>query len=154
MIQIPSDIQVNSFYRSLRQGFLFRMKGDEPFLSDEYHIFIVLNYDPHTHEALILVNGTSQVQKRLRYYHSNPQRRADQAIIIFEAGKYPFFPKKTLIDCNSVTTCCINSTHFVNGDLQPMSERLSDEDLQRIIEGVMNSRTIPPYIKNKIQPQE
>jgi len=35
-----------------------------------------------------------------------------------------------------------------------MSERLSDEDLQRIIEGVMNSRTIQPYIKNKIQPQE
>ena len=114
------------------------MRGDEPFSSSKYHVFIVLNYDPNTDEALILVNGTSQVDKRLNFYnkcHSNLD--PENTTVVLEAGKYSFFPEKTLVDCNSVKMCRINPEHFEKGNLIMIDNRLSDDDMERIINGVI-----------------
>ena len=59
----------------------------------------VLNYDPNTDEALILVNGTSQVDKRLNFYNKyHPNLDPENTTVVLEADKYPFFPEKTLVD--------------------------------------------------------
>ena len=56
------------FTSLLKQGFIFRLKGDEPFESSDYHVFVVLNYSPNTGKLLYLVNGTSQVRKDFVIY--------------------------------------------------------------------------------------
>lgn len=155
MIKIPSDIRSASFHASLRQGTLFRMRGDEPFPSSKYHVFIVLNYDPNTDEALILVNGTSQVDKRLNFYNKyHPNLDPENTTVVLEAGKYPFFPEKTLVDCNSVKTCRINPEHFENGNLIMMDNSLSDDDMEYIINGVICRRRVSQFIKSKVKPQD
>lgn len=69
---VPSDRtrqHQRNILKSLRQGDLLRIKGNQPFKSpDVYHVFVVLNINPAKDELLLVVNGTTKYYKRMSYY--------------------------------------------------------------------------------------
>ena len=149
-MEISSEIKKQAFRNILKQGTVFRLKGPIPFLSDDYHVFIVLNYNPKSDEFLLLVNGTSKVEKRLQYLRKIYRENATKTSVIIEANSYSFITKQTIIDCNDIKIINMNTIDF-NKDLKFItSDELSHEDINRIIQAVINSTNVSSAIKQKI----
>lgn len=150
-MEISSEIKKQAFINTLKQGTVFRLKGPIPFPSDDYHVFVVLNYDPQSDELLLLVNGTSKVEKKLQYLRRVYQENTSKTSVILEADSYHFISKRTIIDCNEVKTINLNSIDFNTNALKAItSDELSDNDIDRIVTSVLNSTNVPAYIKQKI----
>ena len=137
------------FTSLLKQGFIFRLKGDEPFESSDYHVFVVLNYSPNTGKLLYLVNGTSQVQKRLRNLWANDVDTNATTVAIL-AGKYSFFPKDTLIDCNSVSELDVSNVNFSDDTVELIYSELDTGDVQAIVDAVRCRTLVEQYIKHML----
>ena len=151
-MEIDPNIRKQSFISSLKQGTVFRLKGDIPFESDKYHIFIVLNNEPQSDTVLLLVNGTSKVEKKLQILHHIYRDNANRTSVIIEANSYQFITKQTIIDCNEVKTININAINFNSDDFKPIvSDELSQSDIDKVINAVLNSTNVSDHIKQKIQ---
>ena len=154
-MEISDEIKKQAFKNILKQGTVFRLKGQIPFPSDNYHVFVVLNYEPKSDELLLLVNGTSKVEKKLQYLHRIYQENATKTSVIIEAGSYRFISKQTIIDCNEVKAINLNSIDFSTDVVKAITnDELSDYDINRIITSVLNSTNVPAYIKQKIIPHQ
>ena len=143
------EAQKKTFIENIKQGTLFRLKGDKPFQSEDYHVFVVLNANWQTGEILYLENGTSKVEKRrqiLREIGFNPE----EVTVEIPAGRYSFFTKDTLIDCHDVSAITIDEMNFGNNNFIYLEDSLSDEDLSRILRAVNSSPQISPVIKRKL----
>lgn len=129
---------------------VFRLKGAEPFESEVYHVFTVLNYDPTTYEVLYLVNGTSQLSKR--YADLERQPGVDPAIttVAIVKGAYSFFSKDTLIDCNTVHEFNLGAVDFSDDTVELIFDELSSDDTSKIVAAVKASPLVEPYIKSKL----
>lgn len=149
-MDISPNIAKASFDSSLKQGTLFRLKGNDPFRSDDYHVFIVLNYNPDTNEALILVNGTTKIEKRLDNLNKLGVDTMKTTVRI-NAGKYSFFPKETMIDCNSVHTKRITIDDFRLKNILPINDCLEDDDFEKIVSAVLESRQVSDNQKSLIR---
>ena len=145
-MELSGDLKKKLFRNTLKQGSVFWMRGNKPFRSDTYHMFVVLNYEPKTGDALILVNGTSQVDKQLEYLRRT-RVDVEATTLILEAGAYDFIAKRTLFNCNSVKEIKINSIP-ANGDMRFIGGELSEEDVTRLIRAVMASRNV--LIRHKL----
>lgn len=148
-MDISPNIIKASFDSDLKQGTLFRLKGNDPFRSDDYHVFIVLNYNPGTNEALILVNGTTKIEKRLDNL-SKLGVDIMKTTVRIDAGKYSFFPKETMIDCNSVHTKRITIDDFRLRNILPIDGCLKDDDFEKIVSAVLESKQVPDNQKSLI----
>jgi hypothetical protein len=149
-VDISPNIIKASFDSGLKQGTLFRLKGNDPFRSDDYHVFIVLNYNPDTNEALILVNGTTKIEKRLDNLNKLGVDTMKTTVRI-NAGKYSFFPKETMIDCNSVHTKRITMDDFRLKNILPIDGCLEDDDFEKIVSAVLESKQVPDNQKSLIR---
>ena len=145
------DLSVSSkrdiFNGMLEPGFAFRMKGDEPFQSDSYHVFVVLNRNPKTGECLILANSTSKVDKRKRTLNSlgiDPEKTT----VMFKPGDYSFITKETIFDCNSINTIDIKDIPFAGDQIRFLSENMREDDVQRLVAAVKNSPRVEPKYKS------
>lgn len=151
-MEIDPNIRKQSFISSLKQGTVFRLKGDIPFESDKYHIFIVLNNEPQSDTILLLVNGTSKVEKKLRVLHHIYHDNTNKTFVIIEANAYQFITKQTIIDCNEVNAIDVNAINFNSDDFKPIiSDELSQNDIDRVINSVLNSTNVSDHIKKKIK---
>lgn len=151
MIQVGSEIKKRSFVSSLRQGYIFRLKGSKPFESGAYHVFIVLNHDPVSDRVLLLVNGTSKVGKALDLMQRNPNIQ-NETMIYFPAGKYPFFTKDTAVNCNNVMQLDVRGLDFGTENVKTIESGTLDKgDIDRVICGVLKSRSVPEFIKAKVR---
>ena len=152
-MEISSNIQKKVFENSLKQGSVFRLKGDTPFKSEDYHIFVVLNYSPQSDEALLLVNGTSKVGKKKAILSKIYPSEVEQTTVILEANSYSFITKQTIIDCNDVKMVDLNVINFSSNDIKPItSSELSREDIGKIVSATLNSPAVSENIKQKIKP--
>lgn len=150
-MEISGNIRKKVFENSLKQGSIFRLKGDTPFESEDYHIFIVLNHSPQPNEMLLLVNGTSKVEKKKailsKIYHTD----VENTTVVLEANSYSFITKPTIIDCNDVKMVDLNTINFNSNDIKPItSDELSEEDINKIISATLNSSAVSENIKQKI----
>lgn len=141
---------MNAIRRTLKRGDILRIKGDPPFTSDKYHFFIVLNLNPATEEVLLLVAGTSQVQKRLeaRARTSGDDQYVANTTKVFPASSYNFFSKQTLFDCNEVHKVHIEI--IARSNLQVDNFSISEEDAIDLVAKVGNSRLVEPRIKRQL----
>lgn len=149
-MDISPNIFKASFDSGLKQGTLFRLRGDDPFHSDDYHVFIVLNYNPDANEALLLVNGTTQIEKRLDSLDKLGVDTMKTTVRIC-AGKYSFFSKETMIDCNAVHTKRITTDDFRLKNILPINGCLEDDDLEKIVNAVLESKQVPDSQKSLIR---
>ncbi len=136
------------FKRRPLHGQVFRYKGNPPFESAGYHVFIVVVYEECTN-TLFMVNGTSSIEKRLDALFKQ-SIHTDSTTVKINAGKYDFFPRETLFDCNSVSEIrlsALNPDDFKyvhNGKMKP-------EDLQLIKEAIIKSRLVSERVKEAIR---
>jgi len=85
----------------IEQGavFNFRMEIDGPNRQSKNRYFVVLNRNPKTDTALVLVTSTTQVAKRKEFV----QRAGitDQTIVSISPNEYPVFTREV---CSTVMT--------------------------------------------------
>lgn len=132
------------FKSTAGKGVVFRYKGDPPFSSDTHHIFIILYKIPETGE-LLLVNGSSKYDKILKTLNRmglNP----NETLVCINPGEYDFFPLKTAIDCNTVHEFSLDSLKIEDFEYVIGGE-IHNSDMDKIIQGIKNSSSIPPRIK-------
>lgn len=150
-MEIAENIRKLSFKRFLRRGVAFRLKGDIPFESDCYHVFVVLNYDVDTGDVLFLVNGASQLEKRWRALEDIEKIDAKSTTVYVKAGTYSFLPRDTLFDCNSVH--CVNINDLDLDNIKMIAKgALTKEDVDRLINGALSSTMVERFIKKAIRP--
>jgi len=140
-----------AMHKVLKRGDVLRIKGNLPFESDSYHYFVVLNLNPATEEVLILVAGTSQVQKRLEArlrVSSDDGKYVDDTTKVFPKNAYVFLPKQTLFDCNDVYR--VRLEVITRKNLLVNNFSLSQDDVQQLIQKVGNSKMVAPYIKHQL----
>lgn len=149
-MEVGDNIRKMSFRNSLKQGAVFRLKGDIPFESECYHVFVVLNYDVSTGEILFLVNGTSQVAKRWLALEDVRGIDARSTTVYMRAGSYGFLPKDTLFDCNSVH--CVNIDALDLDNIEMITgEVLTEEDVERLVRAALASPVVERFVKRKIR---
>lgn len=150
-MEIAERLRKASFRRSLQQGSVFRLKGDVPFNSERYHVFVVLNYNVDTGDIIILVNGTSQVTKRWCALEDIKKIDAKATTVYIKAGVYSFLSKDTLFDCNSVH--CVNIDDLNLDNIKTIANgALSKEDIDRLVNATLASPVVERYVKNLIRP--
>lgn len=142
---------MNAVHRTLKRGDVLRIKSKPPFESDKYHFFVVLNIDPASEEVLLLVSGTSQVQKRLevRLKTSNDDGQyVNDTTKVFPETSYDFLTAQTLFDCNEVHTVKLEIIERRNLLVDNFS--LSEDDTLELVSKVGNSRLVPPVVKRQL----
>jgi len=151
-MELPNGLKESAFRSMLKQGFIFRLRGDKPFESDVYHVFVVLNYDFDNGEVLLLVNGTSRVEKRIEYLNK-VGIDVDATTVVFEAGSYSFITKRTIFDCNSVKSININDIPFGN-EIRFIGDQLSSDDIEKLIRAALASENVLESHKKIINPKQ
>ena len=76
------------------------MEVDGPGRQSKNRYFVVLNRNPKTDTALILVTSTTQVAKRLEFI-----KRAgisEKTVVFVSDREYKVFTKESAFDCNEV----------------------------------------------------
>lgn len=145
MPPIPADRHIAVL---LRQGLIFKIKGSEPFESDHYHHFVVLNANPDSGEVIVLTHGTHQVISAV--IGANNQSESSETVHIIPPGKYAFFPEQTAFDCNSPNPVSFSKLVELmqRGDLIiPPDAALDQEDVDALIRGVLASKQVMEVIK-------
>ncbi len=150
-MEIPNDVKKHAFKELLKQGFVFRLRGDIPFESEDYHVFAVLNFDPKTGDILLLTNGTSQVEKQTNYLRRT-HVDVENTTVTLDAGSYSFITKPTLFNCNSLHAINVDDVDFENGDAKFIGNQLSQEDIDRLINAALASENVLPEYKKLIRP--
>lgn len=142
--------------RSVKRGSIITLKGDTPYESDHDHHFVILNYDPQAGEYLVTVSHTSQVATSLTHLSKRPNTDVNATTVVFAPGEYNFFPKQTLFDCNQVfeITPAELARAYAAGNLSipHQSIVLRDEDLDKLANAALKSRSVPKINKKKIDP--
>lgn len=136
--------------RSFKQGDVVRIAGNYPFESNKLHVFIVLNKKPGEDVVLVAVNGTTQIEKRYAYYHRLGIPDDDMPLVSIERGKYSFFSKDTVVDCNTVSEINLDTIDFKCIFFE--NKHIDQGDLSNIIAKVLNSDEISLYHKRLIEP--
>lgn len=142
---------MDAMHRSLKRGDVLRIKGQPPFESDRYHFFVVLNVDPKSEEILLLVSGTSQVQKRLEIRlrtSGDDGQYVQDTTKVFPESAYDFLTMQTLFDCNEVHRVRLEVIERRN--LLVDNFCLSSEDAEELVAKVGNSRLVEPRIKRQL----
>ena len=142
---------MSAIHRTLKRGDIIRIKSNPPFESEKYHFFVVLNINPSTEEVLLLISGTSQVQKRLEdrlRTNNNDGQYVQDTTRVFPESTYDFFTTQTLFDCNQVHSVKLEVIKRRNLLVDNLS--LSDEDTLDLVSKVGNSRLVAPVIKRQL----
>ena len=137
----------NIFKYTAEKSLVFRYKGNPPFDSETHHVFVILYRAPENGE-LFLVNGSSKYDK-ISSILSRMGRDPEKTLVEIEGGKYDFFPLKTAIDCNTVHEITLESLSLE--DFEYISDgSIEENDMNRIISGIKNSKSVPDRIKELI----
>lgn len=132
-IIIPPEIQIRA---TIKEGTIYYFK-EETFVSEEPHFFVILNRNPLTDEVLILVNATTQIQKRELARRGLPS----QTLVRICPTECPVLREESLFDCNSITEKSLDSLveKLSNDDLKICTQVLSEDMLLKLKNGVLES---------------
>ena len=104
------------FKRRPLHGQVFRYKGDPPFESAGYHVFIVVVYEECTN-TLFMVNGTSSIEKRLDALFKQ-SIHTDSTTVKINAGKYDFNKAATPATAGDAMLVPCFSSYFELGTVE------------------------------------
>lgn len=136
----------------LRKGLIFKIRGSQPFESDHYHHFVVVNQNPNTEDLIVLSVATHKVQEEVERVLAQGINDGT-TIHVIKPGKYNFFPRQTAFNCNSPIPITFEQLVGIHarGDMQiPHDTYLDEDDLTAIINGLMASRQVAGYLKSLI----
>lgn len=127
---------------------VFRYKGDPPFRSSTYHVFIIIARIAND-GSLVLVNGTSKIEERKKATRLMGID-VDKTLVYIPSKKYNFFSKETVVDCNSVNV--LNHKEIKIDDFEYIQNgHLNEDDFEKIKQAIIASPLVAPYIKNSLK---
>ena len=144
-MDIPVKIQIAL---CIEQGavFNFRMEVDGPKRQSKNRYFVVLNRNPKTNTALVLVTSTTQIVKRKEFV----QRAgiSEQTIVSVSPKEYPVFTSESAFNCNDVIEVSMDDLiRKVENDGSMNYPKIPNSILAKLIVGINESPRISPAIK-------
>lgn len=115
---------------------------------------MVLNYNPDTESIVIVAHATHQVQKECEKAFEQGED-VNKTVVSIRRGAYSFFPRPTVFNCNEVDELTFEQmlTALQKGYLEvPANDILSEEDIQKLVDGALASTQITPYVASLLQP--
>ncbi len=144
-IEIPPKIRIPL---CIEQGavFNFHMEVDGPRRQSKNRYFVVLNRNPKTDKALVLVTSTTQVAKRREFV----QRAgiSEQTIVLVSPTEYSVFTSESAFNCNDVIEVSMNDLiRKVENDGSMNYPKMPNSILAKLIAGINESPRISLAIK-------
>ena len=132
----------------IEQGavFNFHMEVEGPKRQSKNRYFVVLNRNPKTDTALVLVTSTTQIAKRKEFV----QRASisEQTIVSVSPKEYPVFTSESAFNCNDVIEVSMDDLIRKVEDNGSMNyPKIPDSILAKLIAGINESPRIAPAIK-------
>jgi hypothetical protein len=129
------------------QYLIFFVDFDDSKRQSKNRYFVVLNRNPKTDTALIMVTSTTQIQKKREFV-----KRAgisDKTIVEIKAKEHCIFTSDSAFNCNDIFE--VNMSDLVrkiekNGSMN--YPKLPDNILKRIVAGINESPKISQSIKD------
>ncbi len=140
-MDIPAEIKLKS---TIRPGSVFYFK-EESWNADYHHNFVVLNYNPITDDALILVGATTLDIKIFYRIKELPRK----TMVDVTKEDCPFLNKPSYFNCNSVIQKKIEHLieKLANGELKIRHDYISIDILEKIRLGVKASPLVEKWIQ-------
>ena len=138
-VRIPLCIEQGSVFN-------FHMEVEGTNRQSKNRYFVVLNRNPKTDMALILVTSTTQVAKRKEFV----QRAgiSEQTIVSVSPKEYSIFTTESAFNCNDVIEVGMSDLiQKVEDDGSMNYPKLPDSILAKLIVGINKSPRISPAIK-------
>ncbi len=148
MVDIPLSIRIPL---CIEQGcvFNFRIEFDGPKRQSKNRYFVVLNKNPKTDTALIMVTSTTQIAKRKEFV----QRAgiSERTIVSVTPAEYSVFTRESAFNCNDVIEVKMQDLIRKIEDNGSMNyPKIPDSVLAKLIVGVNESPTISEAVKKLI----
>ena len=141
-IRIPLCIEQGCVYN-------FHMEVDGPGRQSKNRYFVVLNRNPKTDTALILVTSTTQVAKRLEFI-----KRAgisEKTVVFVSDREYKVFTKESAFDCNEIIEVAMSDLIKKIEDNGSMNyPKIPDSILAKLIVGVNKSPRVSEVFKKML----
>lgn len=148
MISFSKKNLLHILQHSNETNLVFRYKGNPPFRSSKYHVFIIIARIAND-GSLVLVNGTSKIEERKKATRLMGIE-VDKTLVCIPSKKYNFFPKETVVDCNSVNV--LNYEEIKIDDFEYIQNgHLGEDDFEKIKQAIIASPLVAPYIKNNLK---
>ena len=130
---------------TLKPGTVYLM-DDDVFNNGLPHYVVVINKNILKDPTILLVSGTSKIDKRKQFVKRNSL--SPKTLIVTDSSKCHFLKMQTVFDCNCVMERTIDEIEdkSKNGKIRAIYE-VSDDLLNQIREGVLASRLIVSRIK-------
>ena len=132
----------------IEQGavFNFRMEVNGTNRQSKNRYFVVLNRNPKTDTALVLITSTTQIEKRREFV-----KRAgisEQTIVSVSPKEYSVFTAESAFNCNDVVEVSMSDLiRKVEDDGSMNYPKIPDSILAKLIIGINKSPRIAPAIK-------
>lgn len=108
--------------------------------------FVILNRNPKTDRALVLVTSTTQIVKRREYVAR--MGISEKTIVEVSAGEYSVFSSDSAFNCNEVFEVDMSDLiRKVEDDGSMDYPKMPDSILHRLIDGVKESPVVTEEIK-------
>src|SRR3989344_107241 len=145
-MDIPTKIKIQLCIERC-SVFNFFIDFDSPKRQPKNRYFIVLNRNPKTDTALLMVTSTTQTQKRREFV-----KRAgisEKTIVEVKAGEYSAFTRDSSFNCNEIFEVKIDDlVRKIEENGSMHYPKFPDNILRRIINGVNESPEVTQSIKN------
>lgn len=147
-MEIPPKIRIPF---CIEQGSVFNFFVDfgDSKRQSKNRYFVVLNRNPRTDTALIMITSTTQTQKRKEFV-----RRAcisDKTIVEVKMGEHPVFTSNSAFDCNEVFEVRMDDlVRKIEENGSMNYPKLSDSIIKRIIVGIIESPKVSQAVKDLI----
>ena len=144
-MDIPVKIRI---LLCIEQGavFNFHMEVEGPKRQSKNRYFVVLNRNPKTDTALVLVTSTTQIAKRKEFVQR--ANISEQTIVSVSPKEYPVFTSESAFNCNDVIEVSMDDLIRKVEDNGSMNyPKIPDSILAKLIVGINESPRIAPAIK-------
>jgi len=146
MVLVPAEAQIEF---TLVKGNVYFI-SDPAFNTETPHFFVILNANPRTDEFVVLVNATSQVEKRRA--RAELIGAPETTIVEVSDADYRHFTKPTVFDCNY--PCEKTKEDLIQllqaTKLGPFQDPMPAGIVKQLCQGVLDSRIVEKRIKDLI----
>lgn len=136
-----------------KPGLLIRFKPGTVFGNTNPHLAVVVNFDPNTQKAVVVVCASSQVDRRVNF----AKRRGFpmSTLVRISGGSHSHFGQDTVFDCNTVETIpyelLVEWCSQQNAEIITRNGIIDQTLLQSIQAGVMISDMVAEEVKDKLR---
>ncbi len=153
MVELPSDILVNSLSSEKFSIIWFEDRTIEPPHNKHYHVSVSINSD----QFLILCMITSKVQKREAHYERRGKSICKTCLVPIDQNSFSFLTKESVIECNQpilLTRADLLARLAPKSKLKIIARDGSFKDTlkKEIVAAIQKSPLVKPLIKAYLNP--